>query len=418
MLLLWAGLIVTLPELIDLFREHLFLPDPGLLIVTLGALVANYLPGDPVWMLFVAPPAYGKTEILNALDSVADCYPVSSITEAGLLSGSMSRNENATGGLLAEMTKAGQQAHRKERWPNAVKSFGVIVAKDVTSILSKVGSGKSGVADARLDVIAALREIFDGKWDRLLGSDGGRHLAWHGKCGFLGAVTESIDRFSTVMGAMGERFLLYRLPILDNEGRLEQGMASITNVGRQGAFREELAQAVSDFMAGLNLTYPELPSSVAEALVRLADLTTRCRSSVERSGSMQDIELAYEDEAPARVAAELAQLYRGLRTLGLDESDAWQVVVKVALDSMPKMRRVIVQALAESPQATWQNEHQLADRVRLNGPTVRRTLEDLAVHGAVERTSDSHGGNRWHATDWLLQRWRDLGLSDRVGLSQ
>jgi len=111
---------MSFDDVVAVFRRHLYLPDPGPLAVVLATVVANRLPGDPVWLLMVGPPASGKTEILSSLSKLPYIHEASTITEAGLLSGSTTRREGATGGLLAEMG-----------------AFGIIVCKDFTSVLSE-----------------------------------------------------------------------------------------------------------------------------------------------------------------------------------------------------------------------------------------------------------------------------------------
>ena len=59
-----------------------------------------------------------------------------------------SKDKGATGGLLCE---------RGDRW--------IIVIKDFTSIIS-------GERKARQEILGALREIHDGKWNRRVGADG------------------------------------------------------------------------------------------------------------------------------------------------------------------------------------------------------------------------------------------------------
>jgi hypothetical protein len=51
-------------QLIKVFSKWFHLPNPGALLVVLGAYAANRMAGTPVWLLIVGPPSAGKTEIL------------------------------------------------------------------------------------------------------------------------------------------------------------------------------------------------------------------------------------------------------------------------------------------------------------------------------------------------------------------
>jgi hypothetical protein len=377
-------------ELVATFRRHLYLPDPGPVLVVLGAVVANLLSGDPVWLLLVGPPSSGKTEILSSLTGLTFIHEVSVFTEAGLLSGSIARQEGATGGLLAQLGR-----------------FGIIVAKDFTSLLSESAEVRSGL-------LAALREIFDGRWSRRLGTGGGRTIGWCDKAGFLGAVTETIDRAAAVIGAMGERMVLYRMPELDDEGRLEQARVAQRNAGRQASIRAELRHAVSDFINDVALpdAADEPDEATGEALVLLSDLATRCRFAVERDSRDRQIELVPQPEAAARLQAELVQLLRGLWASGVDDQVAWDLIVKGALDGMPKARRAGVELLAGTGPGVLWTSAQVADAIGLSTPLTVRMLEDLAAHRVIERHSDG-GSHRWGPSEWLRSRWADLQLPVR-----
>jgi hypothetical protein len=99
--------------------------------------------------------------------------------------------------------------------------------------------------DARAQTLAALREVYDGSWTRLVGTDGGRALEWKGKVGFVGGVTPTIDRHHAVMGAMGERFMLYRLPEVDPN---IQARRALSHAGHEKQMRRELADAVKTLL--------------------------------------------------------------------------------------------------------------------------------------------------------------------------
>ena len=209
-----------LRDCVATFRRWLHLPDPGVLLVTLATVAANRADGDPVWLLVVGPPGSGKTEVLGTLSTLPDVHAAATLTEASLLSGTSKRDKatDAKGGLLRELG-----------------DFGIIVCKDFGSILSMN-------RDARAAVLAALREVYDGSWTRHVGTDGGRTLAWSGKVGLLAGCTPAIDSHHAVIGSMGERFVLYRLPPVD---AAQQARRALSHVGHERAMRLELGAAVA-----------------------------------------------------------------------------------------------------------------------------------------------------------------------------
>ena len=144
---------------------------------------------------------------------------------AGLLSGTPKKShaKGAQGGLLRQ-----------------IGDFGIIVLKDFGSILSMH-------TETRAEVLAALREIYDGAWTRHLGTDGGRTLAWKGKVGLLFAATGVIDSHYAVIGSMGDRFLLSRLAPV-GRGQFNRAMKHVGDGTKQ--MRKELAEAVARLFAG------------------------------------------------------------------------------------------------------------------------------------------------------------------------
>lgn len=209
----------TIHDVVEVFSNEFHIVDPIPIQVALGAVIANHLPGDPVWLLLVGPPSSGKTEIISSLSGLPDIHEVSTFTEAGLLSGAPSRNPKASGGLLRQFRTDARDG-----------TFGILTFKDLTSIISEA-------SDTRASLLAALREIYDGCWIRRLGTEGGKTLAWKGKAGLIGAVTETIDRQAAVMGAMGERFILVRMPTLDEEQRLDHGRSTAEQGSRSCSTR-------------------------------------------------------------------------------------------------------------------------------------------------------------------------------------
>jgi hypothetical protein len=98
----------------------------------------------------------------------------------------------------------------------------------------------------------------------------------------LAAVTETIDRHAAVTGAMGERMVLYRMPALDDEGRLAQARAALANTGRQEAIRAELANAVTTFITESDL--PDEPEGLDEAETTRSHIGFRDFIDAEQGG--------------------------------------------------------------------------------------------------------------------------------------
>jgi hypothetical protein len=219
---------VTATKVVQTFQKWLYLPDPGVVYVPLGAVAANLMEGDPVWVMIVGPSSGGKTEIIVAVVHLPYVRLGATLTEPALLSGTPQKQRAAgsKGGLLRE-----------------IGAFGILALKDFTSVLAMH-------RDKRAELLAALREIFDGSWTRNVGTDGGRTLTWSGKLGLIAGCTAAIDSYHGVMAVMGERFLLYRLPTTDP---IQQAKQALANTGRVRAMREELAAAVTGLFAGLDI---------------------------------------------------------------------------------------------------------------------------------------------------------------------
>jgi DNA-binding MarR family transcriptional regulator len=371
---------VNVEAVITTFGRWLHLPDPAPLLAVLGAVAANRLDGDPVWLLLVGPPGGGKSELLASIDALENVHPTAVLTAAALLSGTPRRDvdEAAKGGLL-----------------RSIGDFGIVLCKDFGSVLNMN-------RDARSEVLAALREVYDGSWTRHVGTDGGRTLHWSGKVGLVAGCTPTIDRHHAVMGAMGERFVLFRLPVV-NSG--EQARRALAHAGRETEMRAELTAAVSAlFDEGLDepraLSFDE-----REALVSLTELVVRARSAIERDGYSRDIELIPEPEAPTRLIVVLDRLLAGLDSIGLERAVAWNVVVRSALDSIPALRRSVMDSLLVLEEAI--ETPKLAEALDYPTPTARRALEDLTAHGIAQRVTRGKGTNAdtWHLTEWARERY-------------
>jgi hypothetical protein len=355
------------------FQKWLALPDPGFIEILLGAYVANIIPGDPVWLLGIGPSSGGKTEPLLALTGLPRTFLVSTLTEGSLLSGTPTKDKakGTKGGLLRELG-----------------AFGYLICKDFTSVLSMQEK-------VRMPVLSALREIYDGKWDRPLGIDGGRVLSWQGKVAMLAGCTDTIDSHYVVMASMGQRFFLFRLPPID--AHAQAGRAFDANA-QELEMRQELRSVVTRFLAGRSFAdvRPTASPAMREHLIRLAMLTVVARSPIERDRHTRDITLIPDPEAPARATKVIGKLWAALRAIGVPDQRAWELVRKLGFDSMPKLRQQLLRTLAVAPMP--KSTPELAIALAHPTQTTRRALEDLAGHKLVQREKGKKA-DLWTLTD-------------------
>ncbi len=342
--------------------------DLQVLDAVLAATAAVEFPGDPPWLLLVGGSGAAKTETLNPL-SGAGAVVVSTITgEAALLSGTpkKERAADANGGLLRK-----------------VGPSGLLAIKDVTSILSMN-------RDTRSQVLAALREIYDGHWNCDVGSEGGRRLEWKGRLVIVGAVTTAWDQAHAVITSMGDRFVLIRVD--SSENRREAGLQALRNVDREPEIRAELADHVGRLIkAGVGRADDLLETEMLAVLDR-ADLVTRARTGVERDYAGNVI-CAHAPEMPTRFAKQLAQLMRGGLAISMNPADAFEMTLRCAADSVPPLRLAILGDVAAHPLSATSA---VGQRLQLPRRTVDRVLQELHLLGLLRIDELPRGDSvRW-----------------------
>jgi hypothetical protein len=227
--------------------------DTDVLDVNLAAGAAERLTGDPLWVLVISGSGNAKTETVQSLAG-AGALVTSTITSEGALLSATPRqlqSGRATGGLLLKLG-----------------TRGVLVIKDVTSILSMDNK-------ARGLILAALREVYDGKWERNVGTAGGRTLTWTGRIVVVGACTTAWDTAHSVIAIMGDRFVIVRSNSETDEVRIRSAWQAISNTGKEAVMRAELAAAVGGLIANASTQEYQLTDAETDSQYRDADAHRR-----------------------------------------------------------------------------------------------------------------------------------------------
>jgi hypothetical protein len=356
-----------LDQVVAIFREWLALKDNSPIYVKLGAVAANLLPGDPVWLGLIAPPSSAKTELLNSVSHLPYVEVVETFSPAALLSGSpkKDRAKGATGGVLRK-----------------IGAFGVILFKDFGSVLDLRH-------EQRADMMTALRRIFDGQYTRQLGTEGGITLTWSGKAGCIFGATQAYDSHHAVAGTLGDRFLLLRVETIADE---QLAKCRLQNGDGAARMRLKLAEAVAGLFASLPNPPPQPEGMTEGEYASLSDVilkVIRLRGGVVRDGYRREIDDVHDPEGSARLSKALQQLFAGLILIGVQREEAAALIERLAYDCVPKLRLRALNALTDH----WQTTRQLAAKIKLPTNTTRRALEELAAQElAVLEDAENDGG--------------------------
>jgi hypothetical protein len=226
-------------------------------------------------------------------------------------------------------------------------------------------------------VLAAIREIYDGRWERNVGTDGGQTLTWTGRIAVIGAVTTAWDTAHAVISAMGDRFVLLRID--SNEGRKPSGQRAIRNTGDETQMREQLAAAVAGVVQHAAITVDDLTQAEEDRILNAADIVTLARTAVERDYAGEIIN-SHAPEMPTRFAKQLTQMLRGGVAIGMPRERALQLVIRCARDSIPPLRLEILLDLAKYPDSRPGDV-----RRRIDKPwrTTKREMEALHMLGLL-----------------------------------
>lgn len=375
---------VGLDAVLEAF-SNLHMPDPSPILVTLAAAAAARLEGPPVHLFLIGAPATGKNEILESLFGLPKTYHVTTFNESSLLSATKQKERAsfATGGILMEVGIGGS---------------GRIIMTEFNAVLSMH-------PDRKKEALSALQQVCTGLVDRSVGVDGATRLHWDGRVQVMAACTETIEGSLSALGAAGERFVYVRMPTVDRKGHIQAALKNARN-GTASTWKKRRAQIVPEFLDSLYVPRcPEELVSVADEsrLGAIADFVTLARSPVARDHK-KELELVMASEGPARMVYSLQRLLCGMRMIGVKHDEALGLLSQASLGSLPSLRRTLIKYMARAAEGNGSvTVAEIREGVPYSDSMVRRALEDLEVHGIVQRTNGHL--NYWSFTDDALDNW-------------
>ncbi len=362
---------ISFEELERVVRKWLLVADVGIIKLIPALIVANMINRDPVWMVLIGPSGGGKTAFLNALFDLPMIVPISNLTTNTFMSGMQNRGETS---LLPQINGK------------------ILVFKDWTTILSLN-------FDARNEIMAQLREIYDGRVKKVYGN--GKVVDWSGKVGLLAGSTAAVDLAQQMHTTLGERFLQYRITMPE---RQEVAKRVLFNNSQKEEMRKELSNAYFAFMKSIEVPadLPIVPEEVRHEIISLADFSTKARSGVIRDSSFKK-EVIYVPgaEMPTRPVEQLDSIgtsYMVVNNGKFIEEDM-NTVYKIALDSIPQTNKMVMMVMAAGDE---QDTAEIAAALGYPTGPIRMYLENLALLGVCKRIKAADSMEGGTADKWTL----------------
>jgi hypothetical protein len=372
---------ISLRDVKRVFRKWLYIEDSTSLDVMLGTYVANKLPGDPIWTIFIAPSSNTKTELLRTMDGHHNVYFLSNYTPATMVSGKGTQEKATEASLIYKLDGK------------------TLIIKEFSGILSMR-------SEQRSEILAQLREIYDGKYNKAFGT--GVTHDWSGKVGLMAACTPAYDKHYGVIGELGDRFILYRSDVKD---KVRMGRLAISFVGQEAEMREELRTIIHSFMSqfgDMNGVQVQANKDVEDKIIYLACLCAQLRTHVDRNQYNKSIEYQPLAEGSARLVKKFMQLGMGIALVqgktAIDEN-VYRILKKIAKDLLTVQRLKIIKYLCtQNSDNGWHSTTEVAEAVSMPTTTTKEKLEDLMVLNVVERVKKEEGDKRpyyWKLSDQI-----------------
>ena len=362
-------------ELRQALEQYLHLDDPWVIDVALATIVANAMPGDPLWLLLVNPSSTGKTEFVQLFDQVTWCEWLAEITENTFLSGLKETAENPDG--KKDHSKKNTHYSLLHRWTDpalrgALPPVLVILIQDFTGLITQNKQKRDAI-------FGQLRQIYDGRFVKSTGM--GDDLVWRGYLGCFGAVTPAIDTVVELNTTLGERFILYRPRRRDSQAEAEKLMTRKQTRGWREAIARKAATIVETCVA--QTSGIQVRTRWQQRVIALAQFIAHGRTMVSRDGYTKDVKYFPEPEGPGRLTGQLSKLLRGLCVVRGRRSPSeveMQILAKVARDSLPALRLKVLEAI-------WKADWTACTAIPKT--TFRHIVEDLQMLGIVEKGQSS-----------------------------
>jgi len=360
-------------EVYKRYTKWLRMKDTTCIDVFYGTIIANRLPGDPIWLFLVGPSGCGKSELLLSIAEASEIYSIDELTPHTLVSGS-SGPGGSDPSLIPQLDGM------------------VLCIKDFTTILEMN-------ANARDEIFGQLRSAYDGKYNKPFGI--GILRAFDSKFGIVTGVTPAIELYTEGHTALGERFLRFPMPMNHSrQGRRGVLQKALDNVrsnlkDEMRTELENLGKTVMDYDFG---NAPEIDDEISDMLIDLADWTAIVRGTVVRDRYSKEVTHKPFKEIGTRLVTQFSKLAQGITMFRRKPEvtfDEYKIIRSIAIGCAPSRLEIIIRKMYKKDPLRLFDRDEIASAVKLPPITVDRMLENMYLLGVLEKVKQSGLKCQW-----------------------
>ena len=385
----YSGKGIDCKEVYKVFNKWLKLKSNNLIDVTIGCIIGNRFPGDPIWLQLVGPSGCAKSVMCMALDCHRDIEAIDTLTPATLISGSTMK-DGGDPSLLPRL----DGRH--------------LVIKDFTTILEMQPSFRN-------EIFGIFRSVYDGHYAKPFGN-GTFTRSGKSHFGFITGVTPAIELYTEGFTALGERFIRFNIFTDDIHDILKQIDENIEleyeqNLKMQSELKEVVYE-VLDF--NYDLKSIKINKKTLEIIRYLAIVIEIVRGTVPTERFTKEITHKAIVALPTRSYVQMRKLLAGMMLFkGVREVDDHliEIVKHVARSTIHISRENILHKLyTKSKKRDSLELSEMSKILKLPTLTCQRTLEKLIALGVADEVRVSSLKRKYKLTDNIIDAIQKGGL--------
>lgn len=332
---------------------------------------------DHTWIRVIAPPGSGKSVHLTLLRDHPMSYPLDEFTPKSFVSG------YREGG--GEDPSTLPQLNNK-----------VLIISDESTIIEQR-------QEDRNQIQAILRKAYDGSYGKSFGNIKERQ-EYKVYFNVLIGSTPVIDRYFLYNQALGERYVNYRLQVPDRRAIAQAAFDNqFKNFKERYEKLKQQTQAFLNLIPKVNISEIKIPPQIGELLIDVADFVALIRTKVTRDVSGQFVTTLPQPETAGRLVQQSTQICLSNAIIHGDKEVTMEHVHKAVYLALGSVCAVDVFVLyyiylhtkeqGGPGEKAWFTPQHMGIKTTLSLRSVKRIIEDLAIHQVLDiRKGKKQGG--------------------------